>query len=314
MAATHTTVGGDATSDLLTLRRCVVCTAGAPGATVNICTACADELADPLGYVAEQVLSNCVAPLDAALVDRWGRIHRLAASTVVGRVTHATSIAILNGAVSREHAVLTQRRAGVWTVTDQQSTNGTTVNDLRVEGSAVLAHGDRLAFGSVGMYFVLACSDLSEAPTQIASRTVPPGNTERSDENSDGEPDQSIVGGMPTVALQFVEAPSGGGGYLGARGHHVRLTDTQFALLARMARRMLEERDVAEVVRGFVPTGQLIAELPWDAHAPDESHLKQLIRRTRKTLDAAGIGDLIESRRGFGYRLRVVPARTSTGL
>jgi hypothetical protein len=76
---------------------------------------------------------------------------------------------------------------------------------------------------------------------------------------------------------------------------------------------MASEVAVAEVIRGFVPTGQLIADLPWDACDPSENHLKQLVRRTRKALVLAGIGDLIESRRCFGYRLRVVPSAGARG-
>lgn len=107
--------------------------------------------------------------------------------------------------------------------------------------------------------------------------------------------------------LRLVEAPSGGGGYLEVRGRQVRLTDTQFAMLAMMAARMAAETAIADVVRGFVPSVQLIASLPWDSQQPTDTHLKQLVRRTRRALEEAGLGDLIESRRLFGYRLRVTP-------
>ncbi|MFD3551719.1 FHA domain-containing protein [Streptomyces goshikiensis] len=56
------------------------------------------------------------------------------------RLTHET--------VSRVHAELSLR-GGAWVVTDLGSTNGTTVNGLRVTGSAVVRDGDQIGFGRV---------------------------------------------------------------------------------------------------------------------------------------------------------------------
>ena len=282
----------------------------------NLCAACADDLDAPLAMVPEQLLSACVRPLDAALVDRWGRAHRLAATTLIGRVPQATGVAILTGVVSRRHAELRRDRAGAWWVRDLGSANGTFVDERRIDGEASLAHGARLTFGSVGVYFVFDRGRLRDRVEAGAAVTVRP-DAQRpavAAPIDDFDAEEPTFAGMPSVALTFVEAPSGGGGYLAAGGNQVRLTDTQFAMVLTMAQRMAAEATVAPVVRGFVPSGQLIADLPWDAHDPDEGHLKQLVRRTRKALEAAHLGDLIESRRGFGYRLRVMPAPGSTGL
>ena len=35
-------------------------------------------------------------------------------------------------------------------------------------------------------------------------------------------------------------------------------------------------------------------------------------RRMRRALGRAGIGDIVESRHGFGYRLRVIPNKRPT--
>jgi DNA-binding response OmpR family regulator len=43
-----------------------------------------------------------------------------------------------------------------------------------------------------------------------------------------------------------------------------------------------------------------------------EGGIKQLIRRVRRRLLELGCGDLIEARRGHGYRLRVAPEALTT--
>jgi len=53
---------------------------------------------------------------------------------------------------------------------------------------------------------------------------------------------------------------------------------------------------------------ELIADLSWDTREPSENHVKQLVRRVRRALVKSDIGDLIESRHRFGYRLRAIPA------
>jgi DNA-binding response OmpR family regulator len=62
-----------------------------------------------------------------------------------------------------------------------------------------------------------------------------------------------------------------------------------------------------ERVRGFVRSTELLASLSWDTARPEDNHIKQLVRRVRQALARASMGDLIESRHGFGYRLRVRP-------
>ncbi|MBP8811855.1 MAG: FHA domain-containing protein [Kofleriaceae bacterium] len=288
------------------MRRCLAC--HTPAET-NLCEACADELDTPTEFVAEQILSSAPRPRDAALVDRWGRLHRLEASTAIGRVPAARGVAIMHGVVSRHHAVLNRRPDGTWVVRDPGSSNGTRVNDHPVANETALTAGDRVTFGAVGLYFVRDDGGLVDAtPSEVTSVTVRPEAAQPALGPPPGDPDEDTFSGMPTVALGFIEAPSGGGGYLDVRNRRVQLTDTQFELLLTMARRMVAEAAVPEIVRGFVPTGQLIADLPWDTHAPSENHLKQLVRRVRKALEQAAIGNLIESRRGFGYRLRVIPS------
>ena len=103
------------------------------------------------------------------------------------------------------------------------------------------------------------------------------------------------------------EPTGGGGGLIEVDGKQVQLTTTQFELMQLMIKRMAAESHQPELVRGFVRSSELIADLSWDTREPSENHVKQLVRRVRRALIKAEIGDLIESRHRFGYRLRAIP-------
>ena len=113
--------------------------------------------------------------------------------------------------------------------------------------------------------------------------------------------------GLPTVDLRLVEPTGGGGGLLEIGEVSVKLPPSQLELLGVLARRMTSDEHQPPQVRGFVRSSELIASISWDAKDPDDNHLRQLIRRLRRTLVKANFGDLIESRHSFGYRLRVIP-------
>ncbi|MBL4634626.1 MAG: helix-turn-helix domain-containing protein [Kofleriaceae bacterium] len=74
-----------------------------------------------------------------------------------------------------------------------------------------------------------------------------------------------------------------------------------------LVNQMRTESEQVIELRGYLPSAQLIEKVSWDTAYPTDNHLKQLIRRVRKILDSEGLGNLIESRRGFGYRLRCIP-------
>jgi two-component system, OmpR family, phosphate regulon response regulator PhoB len=80
-------------------------------------------------------------------------------------------------------------------------------------------------------------------------------------------------------------------------GHAIELTPTEFKLLLTLAER-----------RGRVQSRSHLLETVWDA-APDiqTRTVDMHVQRLRGKLGAAG--DLIETVRGFGYRLRATPAR-----
>lgn len=226
--------------------------------------------------------------------------------TVVGRSPSARGITIFHGSISRQHAELTRAPNGTWFVADLGSANGTRVDENTSKRSP-LTSGATVTFGTVGFVFTTAVAGLVEEVTaESASRTLRPGDAARV---ALVVPEASEVAytGLPTIGLQLLEAPSGGGGYLAIGDHQIQVTDTQFGLMRILACRIAEEQHVPPLVRGFVPSGQLIADLPWDSVNPSENNLKQLVRRVRRMLDDVHLGTLIESRRGFGYRLRAIP-------
>lgn len=278
---------------------CLVCGQPADG---SLCIGCAGELDNPIPFVAEQVLSAAARPAGAALIDVWGRIHPLEQTTAIGRTPAARGISLLHASVSRRHAEI-RCEGDRWVVQDLGSSNGTRVNDEDAP-ERVLTAGDRISFGAVGFYFVLHDGARTDVP-HLGSRTLRREDAPRAERPA--TPADSTHAGLPQLGFHLVEAPSGGGGFLEAVGERLWLTDTQLAMLRLLRDRMTEQADQPSLLRGYVPSGQLIADLPWDSTAPDENHLKQLVRRIRKALDGIRLGGIIESRRGFGYRLRVIP-------
>jgi hypothetical protein len=281
---------------------CAVCRAST---ATNLCDGCASELDVPVPFVSEQILSVALAPLPLVLVDVWGRVHPLEQRTSIGRSPSARGISILHATVSRRHATI-ELVDGAWSIADLGSSNGTRINDEPIT-RAPLRPGDRVTFGAVGLFAAADDGNRIQLESdELASRTLK--SEEDQQQVARGfDVAESTSAGLAVFGLKLVEAPSGGGGYLEAAGERLQLSVTQFAMLAMLIERMREQVGVAEVVRGFVPSGQLIADLPWDASEPDESHLKQAVRRLRRALDTVRLGGLIESRRGFGYRLRVIP-------
>jgi DNA-binding winged helix-turn-helix (wHTH) protein len=119
--------------------------------------------------------------------------------------------------------------------------------------------------------------------------------------------DEGTDVGLPVMSFRLHEPTGGGGGLIEVDGKQVQLTTTQFELMALMIKRMAGELHQPELVRGFVRSSELIADLSWDTREPSENHVKQLVRRVRRALIKSEIGDLIESRHRFGYRLRAIP-------
>lgn len=277
-----------------------------------LCEECRDELSSPIKIMPEQIQLHGTRPTMAALIDIWGRPHRLDPRTLIGRQVDGQGLAILEPSVSRHHAHLTLDN-DEWTARDLGSANGTFQDDKLI-GSPVAVHeGDRLRFGHIAFYFV---EDVARLPPPRLGRTMTA--TIRPSDRAAGEAAQAFridaLGeedrtdiGLPVMSFKLHEPTGGGGGLIEVDGKQVQLTTTQFELMALMIRRMAAELHQPELVRGFVRSSELIADLSWDTREPSENHVKQLVRRVRRALIKSEIGDLIESRHRFGYRLRAIP-------
>jgi pSer/pThr/pTyr-binding forkhead associated (FHA) protein len=284
-----------------------------------LCEECRDDLTSPLRISPEQVQSHFRQPTKAALIDHWGRPHRLDPRTTIGRHIDAAAPAegrllLLDVSISRNHARLRRMPDGMWTVEDLQSSNGSFLNDKPISGVVPLATGHRLVFGDIGFYFVaelveeqpisldpLAATTIrSQDRLRLADMVPPPAV-------NDFEEAERTDAGLPNVDVRLSEPTGGGGGLVEIDGRQVQLTTTQYEFLGVLIRRMQNEAHQPDLVRGFVRSSELIADLSWDTKDPSENHVKQLVRRVRRVLVRGEIGDIIESRHRFGYRLRAVP-------
>jgi pSer/pThr/pTyr-binding forkhead associated (FHA) protein len=76
-----------------------------------------------------------------------GQVIEVGDGTTLGRAERA-DVVLADAAVSSAHARL-NRVGRAWVVTDLESTNGTRVNETRVNGNTPLTDGDVLALGTV---------------------------------------------------------------------------------------------------------------------------------------------------------------------
>jgi len=283
---------------------CVVCDMGEATAGL-LCEECQDELARPDEIVPEQIVDQGAGGTDAVLVDPWGRPWRLDARMLVGRDASA-GLMIIERSISRHHAQL-GLADDAWLVRDLGSANGTTLNDLAITEPTPLRRGDRVGFGSIGLYFLDRAGALPPVELDPAVRaTVRPEDREPAVVEDEVEREITNVG-LPALRIRLHEPSGGGGGFLEIRNRRVQVSDIQFALVKTLHDRMAAEVHQPDLVRGFVRSSELVSALPWDTHDPLEANLKQLVRRTRRALIKAEIGDLIEARQRFGYRLRAIP-------
>ncbi len=279
-----------------------------------LCEECRDELSSPIRISPEQIQLRSQAPTLAALVDLWGRPHQLDPRTLIGRQIDSYGLAVLEPSVSRHHAHLI-RDGEHWTVRDLGSANGTYIDDKLVEAPTAVPEGSRVRFGHIAFYLVEDVQRLPEPRVaRTATSTIRPTNTSHTPaspvapaatDDEFGEERTDV--GLPEMRFRMHEPTGGGGGLIEIDGKQVQLTTTQFELMALMIKRMASERHQPELVRGFVRSSELIADLSWDTREPSENHVKQLVRRVRRALMKSEIGDLIESRHRFGYRLRAIP-------
>ncbi|MGE0548713.1 MAG: FHA domain-containing protein [Kofleriaceae bacterium] len=282
----------------------------APARTGVLCEDCCEELWTPTALTPQQVeRSGSGGSTQAALIDMWGRAHRLDPDIVIGRSSDHAALAVRESSISREHARLTLAPLAVdpsrpvWTLRDLGSVNGTFINDVQQQ-TARLRHRDKIRFGNVTMFFVDDATQLPPPSPDVlnaATFRIP-----ESRSSSTGVFDV-VPADLPSRSFQFQEPTGGGGGIVTIGAKRLQLSIPQFELIKMLADRMSAEANHPADTRGFVRASELLAELSLDARDPNENNIRQIVRRLRLVLIKAGIGDLIESRYRSGYRLRVTP-------
>jgi hypothetical protein len=286
---------------------CPVC--GGRGAELGVlCVECSDELALPVRIAPEQIQARGSATTDAVLVDRWGRPHRLAAHARIGRHPDGDGVAVLEPSLSRHHAEL-RFDGAAWTLHDLGSVNGSYIDDHLVEGHARLGACVPVRFGQVPFYFIarLVAERQPLAVAMATTRLPRLGDAPPQQGYEDEFREEPTDPGLPSVVLRMHQPTGGGGGLVEIEDAQLQLTTTQFEMMELMVERMQGEAEQPPLVRGFVRSAELIRRLSWDTKEPNDNHVKQLVRRMRRSLVRSGVGDLIESRHRMGYRLRATP-------
>lgn len=267
---------------------CVVCER--PATVRALCKRCARAL-QVERLVPEQIESRVELPVKAALVDAFGRVHRLGVRSLVGREVPGDGVTIRSGLISRHHAtVKCDTGSGRFLVIDLASENGTYVDGERIAQPTRVDSGKRVDFGSVAFYFVELALEERASHVGVSGETWDLSLRHQS-------------AGPPKLRLLALGHQYGGLARLGSR--EVTLTGQQFQLLNALADRLESTHGDSPLVRGFMASSELLAEIDWETQYPSEKHLQQLVRRIRASLSRAGCEDIIESRRGLGYRLRV---------
>ena len=251
------------------------------------CAECLEELALKIAITPEQVSMQGRAPTPAALVDPWGRLHRVHRKTTIGREHDDDGMRILDATISRRHAQIEQRAEG-FVLKDLGSSNGTYVENTNLASSHLLRDGERIKFGEMAFIFL----DEVGATPQVEAAVLDGYTVKSSSIPSTKE--------IPRVAevrdrvFEMREPTGGGGGVAIVDGKPIQLTLPQFELVT-----------ILYNAKDFVHPTELIRSLSLDSSEPSEDHVRQLVRRLRRIFFKAGIENVIESRYGAGYRLRL---------
>jgi hypothetical protein len=130
----------------------------------------------PMSHAEDGLGRRDTKPLPQAFLYDLSRVtgrqyHKLTSrATLIGRVApereeEVDRLIIKRPTIGRRHAVIEYRDYGFW-LTDQDSRNGTFVNDKRVVGRVCLRHDDRVRFHDVEFRFVMPVMEETDE-TQI---------------------------------------------------------------------------------------------------------------------------------------------------
>jgi pSer/pThr/pTyr-binding forkhead associated (FHA) protein len=265
---------------------CLLCSA--PRTIGVLCTSHGVAIASP-GITSEQVFSR-VPNAAAALVDAWGCAHAVADGSKIGRDPRA-DVCVLHASVSSEHATFKQVN-GRWHIVDNSSRNGTEVEGTRVTDQE-LGGGQTVRLGDVKFYFWPEVLPKIEPP-RGQGRTAP---TRR---------DELVFSAKVTTprghALDLRQRVDGG--VLRVGEHAIELAAMEFGLLQLLVER---RRSVNDAELAYVAWHEIADALSFRSVQADSENVRELVHRVRRKLGGVQADDLIESKRGVGYRLAGEP-------
>lgn len=265
---------------------CLLCTS--PRSIGVLCTSHGVTIASP-GITSEQIFSRVQTPT-ASLVDAWGSAHGIVDGAKIGRDPRV-DLAVLHASVSSEHATI-KHADGKWRIVDNSSRNGTEVDGTRVTELA-LAGGATLRLGDVKFYFWPDALPRFEPP-RGQGRTAP---TRR---------DELVFAAKVTTprghALDLRQRVDGGVLRIGETS--IELAAMEFGLLQLLVER---RRTVTDAELAYVAWHEIADALSFRSVQADSENVRELVHRVRRKLGGVQADDLIESRRGVGYRLAGEP-------
>jgi pSer/pThr/pTyr-binding forkhead associated (FHA) protein len=265
---------------------CLLC--ASPRSIGVLCTSHGVAIASP-GITSEQIFSRAQTPT-AALIDAWGCAHGVADGSRVGRDPRV-DVAVLHASVSSEHASV-KHANGKWLIVDNSSRNGTEIDGSRVIEQE-LKSGQTLRLGDVKFYFWPDPLPKSEPP-RGQGRTAP---TRR---------DELVFSAKVTTPrghlLDLRQRVDGGVLRIGE--HSIELAAMEFGLLQLLVER---RRTVTDPELAYVAWHEIADALSFRSVQADSENVRELVHRVRRKLGAVQADDLIESKRGVGYRLAGEP-------
>lgn len=265
---------------------CVLCSS--PRSIGVLCTAHGVAIASP-GITSEQIFSRVTAPA-AVLIDAWGVAHGIVDGAKVGRDPRV-EVAVLHASVSSEHATLTS--GGGWHIVDNSSRNGTEVEGNRIT-DVVLAAGNTIRLGDVKLYFWPEALPKIDPP-RGSGRTAPTGR------------DELVFSAKVTTPRghQLDLRQRVDGGVLRIGESSIELAAMEFGLLQLLVER---RRNGTDAELAYVAWHEIADALSFRSVQADSENVRELVHRVRRKLASVSADDLIESKRGVGYRLAGEPA------
>jgi pSer/pThr/pTyr-binding forkhead associated (FHA) protein len=266
--------------------QCLLCSS--PRSIGVLCTSHGVAIAAP-GITSEQIFSR-VQDAKAALIDAWGCAHSIADGSRVGRDPRV-DVAVLHASVSSEHAQF-KYADGKWSIVDNTSRNGTEVEGQRIT-EADLKNGATIRLGDVKFYFWPEALPKGEPP-RGQGRTAP---TRR---------DELVFSAKVTTPRghQLDLRQRVDGGVLRIGDNSIELAAMEFGLLQLLVER---RRTVADPELAYVAWHEIADALSFRSVQADSENVRELVHRVRRKLGSVQADDLIESKRGVGYRLAGEP-------